>query len=167
MKARLALPLLLVMSVAGSLSAVAEPTLDAFRGVASGEGRFKSALIGLDRGFTVTTIGRQSGAVFVLDQQFRFDNGEIDRRVWRFRRIAPGRYAGTRKDVVGEAVVKVDGGRITMAYDVVVPRKDGSRLTLHFEDSVSRQGPRTVLNKAVIYTLGIPVGSVEAKLVRR
>ena len=57
--------------------------------------------------------------------------------------------------------------RITMVYDVLVPRKDGSRLMLHFEDRISRVDPRTLLNKAIIYTLGIPVGSVEARLVRR
>ena len=81
---------------------------DAFQGVATGHGRFKSGLIGLDRGFTVTTRGRRSGDIFVLVQQFRFDDGETDRRVWRFRRTGPNNYAGTRQDVIGEAKVRVD-----------------------------------------------------------
>ena len=79
----------------------------------------------------------------------------------------PKAWAGTRKDVIGEAQVEVDGEVITMRYNVLVPRKDGSKLTLHFEDRISRVDRRTLLNKATIYTLGIPVGSVEAKLVRR
>ena len=161
--------LLLIMAAAPALGrAAGEVTLDeAFRGTALGHGRFKSSLIGLDRGFTITTRGRQSGGVLILDQQFRFDDGETDRRIWRFRRVGPNAWAGTRKDVIGEAKVSVDEDTITMTYNVLVPRKDGSKLTLHFEDRISRIDGRTLLNKAVIYTLGIPVGSVEAKLVRR
>ena len=167
MKARLIAVLMLGVLAATPVLAEPEPTLDAFAGMATGHGRFRSALIGLDRGFTITTRGRQAGGYFVLDQQFRFDDGETDRRVWRFRRVGPGRYAGTRKDVIGEAVVRVEGSRITMTYDVLAPRRDGSKLTLHFEDRISREGPRAIFNKATIYTLGLPVGSVETKLVRR
>lgn len=160
--------LLLVADLAMAVPARAEATLDeAFRGEALGRGRFKSGLIGLDRGFHITTRGRKSGKDFVLDQFFRFDDGETDRRTWRFRRVGPNRYVGTRKDVVGEAIVKVAEDVITMTYDVIVPRKDGSRLKLHFEDRIARIDNRTLSNRATIYTLGIPVGSVEAKLVRR
>lgn len=159
---------LLLLAGSNAATAAAETTLDeAFRGIALGHGRFKSGLIGLDRGFTVTTRGHQNGDFFVLDQQFRFDNGETDRRVWRFRRTGPNAWVGTRKDVIGEAKVQVAEDVITMKYDVLVPRKDGSKLTLHFEDRISRVGRKTLVNKAVIYTLGIPVGSVETELVRR
>ena len=140
---------------------------DSFRGEAIGRGRFKSGLIGLDRGFAIKTIGRKAGDIFVLDQLFRFDDGQVDRRTWSFKRIGPNSYVGARRDLVGLAKVRIEDGVIRMSYDIEMRRRNGSKYRLHFEDSVSRPDRMTVLNRATIYTLGIPVGSVETTLTRR
>lgn len=160
--------LMLVFGQAEFAPAFADAGLDdAFRGEAIGRGRFRSSLIGLDRGFIVRTLGRKSGDVFVLDQLFRFDDGSMDRRTWNFRKVGPKSYVGTRRDVVGLAKVNVDNDVIRMSYDIDMRKKNGGKLRLHFEDTVSRLGRGGLLNRAVIYTFGIPVGSVETQLVRQ
>lgn len=140
---------------------------DAFRGHAVGVGRFKSRLAGVDRGFVVTTSGRRSGAHFILDQHFRFDNGSRDRRTWRFRRTGPNTYVGTRQDVVGEAQVRVEADRIRMSYDLITRGKDGGKLKLHFEDTIRRTGRDSIVNNGVISTLGMNVGSVDVTFKRQ
>ncbi len=139
---------------------------EAFHGQALGRGRFRSALIGLNRGFIVMTTGRQVGGLFVLDQIFRFDDGKTDRRTWRFRKTGPKTYAGTRQDVIGEAKVTVDADLIRMSYDIDMPQKSGGQLRLHFEDKVLRSSRGTIQNYAMVYALGMPVGSVETTLIR-
>ncbi len=184
---KIAHPLLVLMlavaTVAAAPAAMAEPkpaklpatksqaapqTLeDAFRGRATGVGRFKSRLAGVDRGFVVTTNGRRSGEHFILDQHFRFDNGSLDRRTWRFRRTGPNTYVGTRQDVVGEALVRVEDDRIRMSYDLITRGKDGGKLRLHFEDTIRRTGRDTITNNGVISTLGMNVGSVDVTFKRQ
>jgi hypothetical protein len=131
-----------------------------------GRGRFKSVLIGLNRGFVIRTVGQMVGDLFVLDQLFRFDDGMTDRRTWWFKRTGPRSYIGVRRDVIGFAKVEVGADAIHMSYDVRMRRKDGGMVKLHFEDRLSRLGPSTIESKAVVSTLGVPVGSVEAQLVR-
>jgi hypothetical protein len=140
---------------------------EAFRGRATGVGRFKSRLAGVDRGFVVTTHGRRSGGDFILDQNFRFDNGSLDRRTWRFRRTGPNTYVGTRQDVVGEARVRVEDDRIRMSYDLITRGRDGGKLKLHFEDTIRRTGRDTITNNGVISTLGMNVGSVDVTFKRQ
>jgi hypothetical protein len=150
-----------------SSKASASSLEEAFRGQAVGVGRFKSRLAGVDRGFVVTTSGRRSGAHFILDQHFRFDNGSLDRRTWRFRRTGPNTYVGTRQDVVGEAQVRVEDDRIRMSYDLITRGKDGGKLKLHFEDTIRRTGRDTITNNGVISTLGMKVGSVDVTFKRQ
>ena len=153
----------------GSASATeAGQTLEeAFRGQATGVGRFKSTLAGVDRGFVVTTKGRGTGGQFVLDQVFRFDNGALDRRTWRFRKTGPKTYVGTREDVVGTAKVRVDDDAIRMSYDLITRGKNGSKLQLHFEDTIRRSGRDSIVNKGVISMLGMNVGSVDVAFKRQ
>jgi hypothetical protein len=147
--------------------AVRQTLEEAFRGQAIGVGRFKSRLAGVDRGFVVTTSGRRSGGHFILDQHFRFDNGSLDRRTWRFRRTGPNTYVGTRQDVVGEALVRVEDDRIRMSYDLITRGKDGGKLQLHFEDTIRRAGRDIIVNNGVISTLGMNVGSVDVTFKRQ
>lgn len=173
---KIAYPLLVLLALLiagpaglGSASATeAGQTLEeAFRGQATGVGRFKSTLAGVDRGFVVTTKGRGTGGQFVLDQVFRFDNGALDRRTWRFRKTGPKTYVGTREDVVGTAKVRVDDDAIRMSYDLITRGKNGSKLQLHFEDTIRRSGRDSIVNKGVISMLGMNVGSVDVAFKRQ
>ncbi len=159
--------MLLACDAGGSVVAAGQTLEEAFRGQATGVGRFKSRIAGVDRGFVVTTKGRRSGEHFILDQVFRFDNGAIDRRTWRFRRTGPDTYVGTRQDVVGEAAVRVEDDRIRMSYDLITRGKDGGKLQLHFEDTIRRTGRDTITNNGVISTLGMKVGSVDVTFKRQ
>jgi len=164
----LILLLALMMFGVGVDTARAGPTLEeAFRGEATGIGRFKSQLAGVYRGFVVTTKGRRSGGKFVLDQVFRFDNGALDRRTWHFRKTGPNTYVGTRDDVVGTARVVVGEDAIRMSYDLITRGKNGSKLQLHFEDTIRRTGRDSIVNNGVISMLGMKVGSVDVAFKRQ
>ncbi len=126
--------------------------------IARGEFR---AINGVRRPFTARLNGTLDGDVFVLVEDFEFDDGERDRKTWRLRRVADGRYVGTREDVVGEAVAFQDGLAFRLEYDVRLPGADGRPgRKVRFRDVLVRT-EQGVLNRATVGLFGLRVARVE------
>lgn len=140
---------------------------DFFRGTTVGTGSFESRIAGVERGFTVTTRGRWDGRTLTLREDFVFDDGERDTKTWRFTKVGPGRYEGTREDVVGTADVRQDGGAVRLSYVADLAGADGGTTRVRFEDVIVRSGPEAALNRAVVSRFGFPVASVEVVFERR
>lgn len=134
---------------------------DFFSGRTTGRGTFESGIAGVERDFIVTTNGHWDGEVLTLVEDFRYDDGETDRKTWRFTKIGEGQYTGTREDVVGKAKVAAEDGRIRMSYDIDLPRDNGRTTRLHFFDILEYQPDGSVLNTARVTKFAFPVGRVE------
>ncbi|MDQ0313872.1 DUF3833 family protein [Amorphus orientalis] len=132
-----------------------------FVGRTSGEGRFESDIAGVDRSFTIRTRGTWDGRTLTLREDFRFDDGETDRKTWRFTKQADGSYKGTREDVIGVADVWQDGKTVRLSYDAEVVGKNGKRRVLSFEDVLVPQSRDVVVNKAIVSKYGVPVATVD------
>lgn len=129
--------------------------------VARGEFR---TITGLRRGFTAHLNGAWDGATLTLVEDFEFDDGERDRKTWRLRRVEPGRYVGTREDVVGEAIGYQDGPAFRLEYDVVLPSENGRGRKVRFRDVMVLDDRGDVLNRATVSWLGFRVGSVSLRI---
>ncbi|MCO5732864.1 DUF3833 family protein [Rhizobium sp. SSA_523] len=79
-----------------------------FSGKTRATGAF-GAINGVKRTFTVDLTGRFDGRTLVLREDFVFADGERDTKTWRFTKTAPGRYSGTREDVIGTTHVAISG----------------------------------------------------------
>lgn len=139
---------------------------DAFRGRLVGEGRFVSRLGLAPRGVTVDMRGTWDGRVLTLVEDFVYSDGERERLTWRFTRIGPGRYTGTREDVIGEADVRQEGNILRLSYEANVRTSTG-RTRVRFEDVIYLRADGSMLNVAVVSALGVPVGDVELTIRRR
>jgi hypothetical protein len=133
-----------------------------FVGETEGRGRFESRLAGVDRPFRVVTHGTWDGRTLTLEESFAFDDGERDRRTWRFTKLGPGRYEGTREDVVGKAAVWQAGPALRLSYVA-----DLGAARLRFRDAIVHAGGDRALNRAVVSLFGVPVGTVEVTFERR
>jgi hypothetical protein len=131
-----------------------------FTGRTVGRGSFVSSVAGVNRPMVVTTRGRWDGRTLVLREDFAFADGEKDVKTWRFTRVAPGVYEGTREDVVGKAVVRQVGNTVQLTYSADVRSKDGSVTRLDFADTIAPLDRRRVLNKATVSKFGVPIGEV-------
>ncbi len=131
-----------------------------FTGRTVGRGSFVSEIAGVRRGLTVTTRGRWDGRTLTLREEFLFDDGEKDVKTWRFTRIAPGVYEGTREDVIGKGEVRQVGNTVQLRYTADVKAKDGSVTRLDFADTIAPLDGRRVLNEAVVSKFGVPIGRV-------
>lgn len=131
--------------------------------VARGEFR---AITGVRRPFTARLNGAWDGQALTLVEDFAFDDGERDRKTWRLTRVGPGRYTGTREDVVGEAIGFQDGNVFRLEYDVILPTENGRGRKVRFRDVLALTPSGDVLNNATVGWFGLRVGSVSLTIER-
>jgi hypothetical protein len=111
------------------------------------------------RRFVVEIEGREDGDVFVLEESFRFDDGEVSSRTWRVRRTGPHSYEGTAADVVGAASGEVSGNTLRWAYRLRLPI-GGREVIVGFDDRMYLGADGTMLNIARMLKWGVTIGRV-------
>lgn len=151
-----------VPSAASTTPFVAERDLV---GVSVARGEFR-AITGVRRGFTAQLNGTWDGATLTLVEDFAYDDGERDRKTWHLRRTGPGRFTGTREDVVGEALGYQDGNVFRLEYDVILPSENGRGRKVRFRDVLALRADGDILNNASVGWHGLHVGSVSLVIER-
>lgn len=136
-----------------------------FAGKTSAVGGF-SAINGVKRKFTVDLMGKWNGKTLTLVEDFAYDDGERDRKTWRFERVARGKYRGTREDVIGETLVTISGNTARFSYLVDLDASSKSN-RVRFYDTMRLQDDGTVLNKALVTKFGLPVALTRVEFRRR
>lgn len=148
------------LSVASAKPLVLE---EFFRGVTHGEGVFKSGIAKVHRPFKVKLTGTWNARTFTLRlrEDFVYEDGERDTKVWFFQKVAADRYIGQRADVLGPAIVRRgEDGALRFTYVAEVETDDGP-IALRFNDTLEQIDARTVRNHADVVKLGFPVGTVD------
>lgn len=133
------------------------------RTVARGEFR---AITGAVRGFTATLNGTWDGRTMTLVEDFVFDDGERDRKTWVLERVGPGRYVGTREDVIGQAQGFQDGNAFRLEYNIRLPSENGRGRVVRFRDVIVNTPDGRVLNRATVGWYGLRVARVELTMER-
>ena len=118
------------------------------------------------RRFTVAMDCRWQGPDGVLDERFTYSDGRTERRVWRLREEAAGRYTGTADDVVGTAEGQVAGNTFQWQYTLKLP-VDGRVVEVQFDDWMFLIDDRTMLNKARMSKFGVRLGDVTLAFTKR
>jgi hypothetical protein len=130
-----------------------------FTGKSRAWGIFQDRFGTLKRSFTVDIDGRQEGDEFVLTEDFVYDDGETDRRIWRIRKLDEHRYEGRADDVVGTATGIAYGKALNWQYDFDL--KVGDRtIRVRFDDWMFRQDEKVMVNRATVSKFGIELGEV-------
>ena len=111
------------------------------------------------RRFEVEMVGRWEGDTGVLEEDFTYNDGEKQRRVWTFRRIDDGRYTGTADDVVGEATGEIYGNALRWRY-VLEIEVDGRTWNINFDEWMYLLDEQTLFNRTVMKKFGLRVGEV-------
>ena len=130
-----------------------------FNGRLSAHGVIKNRSGKVVRYFNADIKAWWDGTKGTLEEDFIYDNGEKQRRVWILTRQADGRYIGTAGDVAGEATGRVAGNAMFLEYVLEVPRGEGT-ISLTMDDRMYLVEPNTIVNESVMYKFGIRVGEV-------
>lgn len=97
--------------------------------------------------------------IATLDEQFLYDDGERQRRLWRVRKASDGHWTGTADDVVGEATGASSGAAFNWTYTLRLAAR-GSEWHIDFDDWMHQVDDKTVINRAVMSKFGVRVGEI-------
>jgi hypothetical protein len=111
------------------------------------------------RQFKVAIDGQWDGRDLILTEDFAYDDGEADHRVWRIRKQDGQTYQAVANDVIGLVTGKVQGSQFTWAYDFRLAI--GARsLIVRFDDRMYLQDARTLINRTRVSKFGIEIGQI-------
>ena len=175
MKRRIVLAAALALTLAGCAGpriddyAAEKPALDLkqyFNGTLDAYGIFTDRSGKVVKRFTVVMKGSWNGDEGVLDEDFVYSDGSLQKRIWRLKRLPDGRYTGTADDVVGEARGQARGNAFNWTYTLALP-VDGRVWHVDFDDWMYLIDERVMLNTAVMSKWGVKLGEVTLSFVKR
>ena len=111
------------------------------------------------RRFTVDMNGEWEGDVFVLKEDFVYDDGETDYREWRIRPVGEHGYEGRADDVNGVAKGEAHGNALNWQYSLQL-EVDGSTWNFWFNDWMYLHEDGVLVNKAEFSKFGFTVGEI-------
>lgn len=130
-----------------------------FTGQTLAWGIFEDRFGNLQRSFTVDIIGEVDGDTLTLTEDFVYDDGELDQRIWRITDIGDGRYEGRAADVVGVAEGLVAGNTLHWRYKMLLPIS-GNTWQVTFDDWMYLQPDNVLINRAKVTKWGFELGTV-------
>ena len=146
----------------------AKPLLDVeqfFTGQLSAHGIVKDRSGKVIRRFNADIVAQWADGVGTLAEDFVFDDGEQQRRVWTLRRVGDGRYTGNAGDVVGEAHLQQSGNSLFLDYVLRLPYR-GGEVDVRVDDRMYLITPDVLINESDLTKFGVDVGRLTLVIMR-
>ncbi|ART79576.1 DUF3833 domain-containing protein [Oceanisphaera avium] len=137
-----------------------------FNGQLSAHGMIQDRSGKVLRRFSVAMVGSWQGNKGTLEEDFVYDDGEKQRRVWQIEKTADGHYTGTAGDVVVPATGQTQGYALNWRYTLAVP-VEGKVWHINFNDWMYQLDEKRVLNRAEMTKFGFKVGEVTLWIERK
>lgn len=127
-------------------------------------GQFQDVFGTVRRQFTVQISGDWNGERLRLEENFLYEDGSTEQRVWTLVKTGPDSWRGTAPGVIGEATGEEQGDRFNWRYtiDLPVPTSDGTAETLRvsFDDWMWLLSDDRLFNRAYMKRYGVDIGDV-------
>ncbi|WP_372763377.1 DUF3833 domain-containing protein [Pseudoalteromonas sp.] len=95
----------------------------------------------------------------VIEEDFIYDDGQTQKRIWYITLNSDNSLTGTAADVLGTATGESAGSVFHWNYDVELPYDD-STLTVNFDDWMYLVSANRLINRTSIVKFGVEVGQV-------
>ncbi len=133
-------------------------------------GQFQDVLGTVRRSFVVNITGDWDGERLLLDENFVYEDGSTERRVWTLVKTGEDSWRGTAPGVIGEAVGEERDNRFNWQYeiDLPVPSADGTAETVRvvFDDWMWLLSEDRLFNRAYMQRYGVDIGDVSISFER-
>ncbi len=137
---------------------------DYFTGKTVAFGKFW-AINGVNRTFRVDLDGTWDGKTLTLVEDFVYDDGVEETKIWYFTKTGEGQYVGRRDDVEGVANVTINGNTARYGYGLYLDAENRENL-VQLKDKMVLLEDGTVRNTATVFKFGFPVGRVVVNFAR-
>jgi len=128
-----------------------------FEGRTQAWGMFEDRFGDVRRQFSVDIVGTWDGELLTLVEDFVYDDGETERRVWKIRKTGKNSYEGEADGVVGIAKGIQSGNAMNWQYDFDLKVGD-SIWRVQFDDWMLLQSDDVMLNRATVTKFGFTLG---------
>lgn len=102
----------------------------------------------------------------VLTEDFVYDDGKTEQRVWTLVKKDDNTYVGTAGDVIGSATGLAYGNAMNWIYDFNMKLGDNS-FSVKFNDWMFQMDERVMINRASVTKLGIEIGTASIFFMRK
>jgi hypothetical protein len=111
--------------------------------------------------------GTWDGETLRLVEDFVYEDGSTERRVWTLRKTGPDTWAGTAPGVIGTATGREAGDMFNWRYTIDLPIPGDETLRVSFDDWMWLLSDDRLLNRAYMRRFGVPIGEVIITFERR
>ncbi len=130
-----------------------------FDGQLSASGQFQDVFGTVRRRFDVSIDGDWDGERLRLIEDFVYEDGSTERRVWVLRKTGPDSWEGTAEGVLGTATGQESGDSFNWRYVIDLPVGEDT-LRARFDDWMWLMSDKTLLNRAYMSRAGVRIGEV-------
>lgn len=134
-------------------------------------GQFQDILGTVRRSFVVTITGDWDGERLRLVEDFDYEDGSTEQRIWTLTKTGPDSWSGTAPGVIGAAVGQEQDNRFNWKYeiDLPIPSADGTTETMRvtFDDWMWLLAEDRLLNLAYVKRYGFDIGTVTISFEKR
>lgn len=106
--------------------------------------------------------------VGTLDEDFIFDDGEEQNRVWTLRPSdaeSAGAYIASANDVIGEHSMSLAGNALFMRYVLRIPYGESS-IDVAVDDRMFLVTPDHIINESVMTKWGVEVATIQLSIIK-
>ena len=129
-----------------------------FLGTTNAIGIFQDRFGKLRRQFSAVMTGCVEGDTLHLHEKLAYDDGELETRTWRVKKLGENGYEGTCENVVGTARGRVLDNVFNWQYDFQL-KIGGRKLTVRFDDTMYLQAGGVVINRVRMSKFGVTLGT--------
>jgi hypothetical protein len=130
-----------------------------FQGQLTAHGVIKNRSGKVIRYFNADIKAYWENGIGTLEEDFIFDDGEPERRVWTLTPQADGTYTGTAGDVIGDGQITLAGNSMFLDYVLRIPYNDGT-LDLRIDDRMYLVNSTMLINESTMTKFGVRVGEI-------
>ncbi|WP_224813521.1 DUF3833 domain-containing protein [Hasllibacter sp. MH4015] len=131
-----------------------------FDGRLTAYGQFQDVFGEVRRRFEVDIRGTWDGQTLRLVEDFVYDDGSTEQRIWTLQQTGNGGWQGTAPGVIGVATGQEVGDTFNWTYTIDLPLPDRDPLRVTFDDWMWLLSEDRVLNRAYMSRFGVPIGEV-------
>ena len=139
-----------------------EPSLQVekfFEGKLTAHGVVKDFRGSVVRYFNADIQASWKDGVGTLVEDFLFDDGESQRRIWTLTPDGSGGYIGTAGDVIGEGLIRIAGNAMFLKYVLRIPFRSNT-LDITVDDRMYLVNSSTLINESRLKKFGFDVGEI-------
>ena len=109
--------------------------------------------------FDVTMVGKWDGDNGVLEEDFQYYDGRLQRRIWKITKTGPDTYEGRADDILGKAVGEQSGNAVRWVYEMDLPVGDKT-YKIKFDDWMWMMNDDILINRSYLKKFGIKVAEL-------